>query len=206
MYQIHPNTIDFQPSITLLYLIRKPASAKEIIMKLYHAIVNRFTLWTITIIIISFVIIQPVQAASRKHTFEITLFVSGLGLQVGSTLYNTSAQERYEDYLAATIQEDIQAKKDAAATHQNTSVIMRRVGYGCIGLAVILSIFKQIDNIETNTVSSSKIQEQFKKGVYLTDYRYKPTGSLLDESPGFSFRPHYDFQTQRASVSLYHRF
>ncbi len=175
-------------------------------MKRYHAIVNRSTLWTISILILSFAIIAPVQAASRTHTFEITLFISGLGLQVGSTLFNTSAQERYEDYLTATIQEDIQTKKDAAATHQNTSVIMRRVGYGCIGLAVILSIFKQIDNIETNTVPSSQIQDQFKKGLYLTDYKYKPTRSLLDESPRFSFRPHYDFKTQRASLSLFHKF
>lgn len=175
-------------------------------MKLYHANVNRFTQWTISILILSFAIIAPAQAASRTHTFELTLFISGLGLQVGSTIFNTSAQERYEDYLTATIQEDIQNKKDAAATHQNTSVIMRRVGYGCIGLAVVLSIFKQIDNIETNTVSSSQIHNLSKKGLYLADYKYKPYGSLLDVSRRFSLRPHYDFQTQCASLSLYHKF
>lgn len=175
-------------------------------MKLYHAIVNRFTLWTISILILSFTIIAPVQAASRTHTLELTLFISGLGLQVGSTLYNTSAQERYEDYLTATIQDDIQTKKDAAATHQNTSVIMRRVGYGCIGLAVILSIFKQIDNIETNTVPSSQIHNLSNRRLNYTDYNYKSTESLLHESPRFSLRPHYDFQTQRASLSLNHRF
>lgn len=175
-------------------------------MKLYHAILNRSTLWITSILILNFAIIAPVQAASRTHTFEITMFISGLGLQVGSTILNTSAQERYEDYLTATIQEDIQNKKDAAAAHQNASVIMQRVGYGCIGLAVVLSIFKQIDNIETITAPSTEFQTMSKNRLYLTDYKYKPTGLLLNESPRFRLRPHYDFQTQRASLSLFHKF
>ena len=83
---------------------------------------------------------------------------------------------------------------------------MRRIGYGCIGLAVIFSIFKQIDNIEANTVHSTEIQTMSKNGLYLTDYKYKPTGLLLNESPRFRLRPHYDFQTQRASLSLFHKF
>ena len=175
-------------------------------MKLYHEILNRPTLWIISILILNFVIIAPVQATSRTHTFEISLLISGLGLQVGSTILNTSAQERYEDYLTATIQEDIQNKKDAAAAHQNASVIMRRVGYGCIGLAVVLSIFKHIDNIENNTVPSVEIQTMSNNRLYLTDYKYKSTGFLLNESLRFRLRPHYDFQTQRASISLFHKF
>ena len=175
-------------------------------MKFYHTNLDRPTLWITSILILSFALIAPVQAASRTHTSEIALFISGLGLQVGSTILNTSAQERYEDYLTATIQEDIQNKKDAAAAHQNASVIMRRVGYGCIGLAVVLSIFKQIDNIETNTIPSSQIQTLSKKGLYLTNYKYKPTALLLNESPQFSLRPNYNFQTQRASLSIFHKF
>ncbi|RKU29621.1 hypothetical protein C6497_05645 [Candidatus Poribacteria bacterium] len=175
-------------------------------MKLDRGNLNLSTLWIITILILSFALISPEQAASRSHTSEITLFISGLGLQVGSTILNTSAQERYEEYLTATIQEDIQNKKDAAATHQNASVIMRRVGYGCIGLAVVISIFKQIDYIESNTVPSSEIQTMSRKEFFLTDYKFKPTGLSLNESPQFSLRPKYDFQTQRASLSLIHSF
>lgn len=175
-------------------------------MKLDRGKLNLSTLWITTILILSFALISPVQAASRSHTSEITLFISGLGLQVGSTILNTSAQERYEDYLTATVQQDIQNKKDAAAAHQNASVIMRRVGYGCIGLAVVISIFKQIDYIDTNTVPSSEIQTMSRKEFFLTDYNFKPTGLLLNESPQFSLRTNYDFQTQRASLSLIHSF
>ncbi|MCG9126906.1 hypothetical protein JT359_04825 [Candidatus Poribacteria bacterium] len=175
-------------------------------MKFNSTNFNRYTLWFSIVLILSFIIISPIQATTRSHTFELTLFISGLGMQVGSTILNTSAQERYEDYLAATIQDDIQNKKIAAANHQNASVIMRRVGYGCIGLAVAISIFKQIDGIETNTIKSSQMKSKSNNVFSLTDYKYKSSTLLVKESPAFKLRPHYDFQKQRASISLLHNF
>ena len=174
-------------------------------MKLNPTNSNRHTLWISIVLFLCLAIITPIQAANRSHTFELTLFISGLGMQVGSTILNTSAHERYEDYLTATIQEDIQNKKIDAASHQNASVIMRRVGYGCIGLAVVISIFKQIDGIETNTISSSQLQSKYNNVSSLTDYKYKPN-TLFQDSRSFKLRPHYDFQKQRASLTLLQKF
>ena len=98
--------------------------------------------------------IQPADAGKGNRTFAITLLVSGLGLQVGSTFLNASAENRYEDYLSAVIQSDIQSQKSDVVTYKNASVSMSRVGYGFIGLAVIISILDQLSESSIDTEST----------------------------------------------------
>ncbi len=97
--------------------------------------------------------IQPADAGKGNRTFAITLLVSGLGLQVGSTFLNASAEDRYEDYLSAVIQSDIQSQKSDVVAYKNASVSMSRVGYGFIGLAVVISILDQISESSIDTES-----------------------------------------------------
>ena len=99
--------------------------------------------------------ILPAHAARRSHGLAITLLASGVGLQVGSTMLHTSAESRYEEYLSLAIQDDIQNRKNDVVARENASVIMSRVGFGCIGLAVILSIFNQLDNASIETAPFS---------------------------------------------------
>ncbi len=154
--------------------------------------------------------ILPAQAARRSHGLAITLLVSGVGLQVGSTLMHTSAESRYEEYLSATIQADIQSQKSDVVARENASVIMSRVGYGCIGLAVLLSIFNQFGNASIETTPLTQTHNNAK---FNTQYPINFTASsilsgsgFLGESQMYSFRPHYDFQKQRASLQFIHRF
>ncbi|MCE2400986.1 hypothetical protein J4G08_08890 [Candidatus Poribacteria bacterium] len=154
--------------------------------------------------------ILPAQAARRSHGLAITLLASGVGLQVGSTMLHTSAESRYEEYLSLAIQDDIQNHKNDVVARENASVIMSRVGFGCIGLAVILSIFNQLHNASIEITPLSQTQSNVK---FNTHYPINFTASpiLLDsgfwsESQEFSVRPHFDFEKQRASLQFLHRF
>lgn len=101
--------------------------------------------------------IQPADAGKGNRTFAITMLVSGLGLQVGSTFLNASAENRYEDYLSAVIQSEIQSQKSDVIVYKNASVSMSRVGYGFIGLAVIISI---LDQISESSIDRESIPQQ----------------------------------------------
>lgn len=101
--------------------------------------------------------IQSADAGKGNRTFAITLLVSGLGLKVGSTFLNASAEDRYEDYLTAVIQSDIQSQKSDVVAYKNASVSMSRAGYGFIGLAVIISI---LDQISESSKDSEAIPQQ----------------------------------------------
>ncbi len=160
-------------------------------------------------IFVFFMAILPANAAKRSNGLAITLLISGVGMQVGSTFLNTSAENRYEDYLSASLQTDIQNYKDETVARKNASVIMSRVGYGCVGLAVLLSIFNQLESGTTETISVSQIPDNNRTTTnplsYLssrTSFNYRGFG----ESRNFSFRPHYDFQRQIASLQFQHRF
>lgn len=152
----------------------------------------------------------PVHAEKRSNGLAITLLLSGVGFQVGSTFLNTSAENKYEEYLTATVQSDIQSLKNDTTTRENASVIMSRLGYGCIGFAVLLSILNQFHNasIEPNTTSDIPID------AFLNKQSTFSITSLPDSlwnqndfrSQMFNIRPHYDFQSQRASLQFIHRF
>lgn len=168
-----------------------------------------FILGLCCIFILSFWIL-PAQAARRSHGLAITLLASGVGLQVGSTLLHTAAEKSYEEYLSATIQTDIQNRKNDVVARENASVIMSRVGFGCIGLAVILSIFNQLDNASTEPVpitqmqSNTNINPQFP--ISFSTSRISLGNGILRDSKTFGFHPHYDFQRQRVSLQFLHRF
>ena len=164
---------------------------------------KRFALCVCCIFILSLTIL-PAQAARRSHGLAITLLASGVGLKVGSTLMHSSAETRYEEYLSATIQADIQSLKSDVNARENASVIMSRVGYGCIGLAVILSIFNQLENASIDTSPLTQIPNNINDNPqYTINFA---ASRVLGESLMFNLRPHYDFQKQRASLQYLHRF
>ena len=64
------------------------------------------------------------EAARRSRVLSIALFASGMSLQFGSNLLKASAQDRYDTYLNAAIQADIQTHKDAFLIRRNAGTIM----------------------------------------------------------------------------------
>lgn len=154
--------------------------------------------------------ILPVQAAKRSNGLAITLLISGVGLQVGSTFLNTSAESRYEDYLSASLQADIETHKNDTIARKNASIIMSRVGYGCVGLAVLLSIFNQLDNATTETTSiaynPNKTNRTKPNPLSIVSPRNLLNNRIFGNSQKFSFNPYYDFQRNRASIQILHRF
>ena len=145
-------------------------------------------------------------AARRSRALPIVLFASGLGLQFGGSLLKTSAQNRYDEYLNAAIQSDIQAHRDAYRARRNGSVIMSRVGYGCIGLAVLLSIYGQLDtpdepvSPQANRIfgGTGLAQPQYEWETGLFALRRARTTGVL--------QPQYEWETGRASLRLLHYF
>ena len=152
----------------------------------------------------------PVQAEKRSNGLAITLLLSGVGFQVGSTFLNTSAENKYEEYLSATVQSDIQSLKNDTTTRENASIVMSRVGYGCIGLAVLLSLLNQFHNAAIEPVSTSDNPTNAFLNKQTTFSLTSSPEMLWNQSYGrshmFSIRPHYDFHNQRASLQFTHRF
>ena len=155
---------------------------------------------------------QHADAARRSRILPIALFASGMSLQFGSNFLNSSAQNSYDSYLNAAIQADIQTHKDAFLVRKNAGTIMSRVGLGCVGLAVLFSIYSQLDTPEPaeDSVSSA---EHSRTNVeiplsHLRNFtnRSSENTSLLLPRTSFRLHPNYDFQTQRASLSLLHFF
>ena len=91
---------------------------------------------------------QHADAARRSNVLPIALFASGMSLQFGSSFLKASSQNHYDSYLNAAIQSDIQTHKDAFRTRRNAGTIMSRVGLGFVGLAVLFSIYNQLDTPE----------------------------------------------------------
>ena len=159
---------------------------------------------------------QHAEAARRSRVLSIALFASGMSFQVGGTLLKASAQERYDNYLSAATQADIQAHKDAFLVRRNASTIASGVGLGCVGLAVLFSIYSQLDTpsespelAEDVTASAYRLQAHRTnlrtRSIDLTHYRFG-NASLRFRRTSFQLLPHYDFQTGRASLRLLHFF
>ncbi len=159
---------------------------------------------------------QHAAAARRSRVLSIGLFASGMSLQLGATLLKSSAQERYDAYLNAAIQADIQTHKDAFLVRRNAGTIMSGVGLGCVGLAVLFSIYNQIatpsepsELAENDTFSGYRSQalrtNLSSQKIDFTNHRFGNT-DLLFPRAAFQLLPHYDFQNQRASLRLLHYF
>ena len=90
--------------------------------------------------------ISPVHAKSSR-TLTIALLASGVGLKFGSVFVEKSAQEAYDQYLNSAIQADIAKHRDDYTSKHNFSVAMSRTGIGFVGLAMLISIFDELDLI-----------------------------------------------------------
>ena len=159
---------------------------------------------------------QHAVAARRSRVLSIGLFASGMSLQLGATFLKSSAQERYDAYLNAAIQADIQTHKDAFLVRRNAGTIMSGVGLGCVGLAVLFSIYNQLDTpSESSELAESDTFSGYRSPILrtnlraqeidFTNYRFGNTG-LSSQRSAFQLLPHYDFQNQRASLRLLHYF
>ena len=159
---------------------------------------------------------QRVDAARRSRVLSIALFASGMGFQLGSTFLKASAQEHYDTYLNAAIQADIQTHKDAFRIRRNAGSIMSGVGLGCVGLAVLFSVYNQLhtptesseftaDDAALGYRSQTLRTNQHTRKIDFTNYRFGNTG-LLSPRSSFQLLPHYDFQNQQASLRLLHYF
>ncbi len=170
---------------------------------------NRLLIGILCIMFLSLTIL-PAQAKKRSNGLAITLLISGVGFQVGSTFLNTSAENKYEDYLSATTQADIQSLKDESVARENATIIMSRVGYGCIGLAVLLSVMNQFHNGTVDTASTSDTPgNAFLNKQYPLSISSSPKtiyNQVYGSSQMFSIQPNYNIQTQRASLQFLYRF
>ena len=150
---------------------------------------------------------QHADAARRSRVLPLALFASGMSLQFGSSFLKASAQNHYDTYLNAAIQADIQTHKDAFLVRRNASTIMSGVGLGFVGLAVLFSIYGQLDTPEP--VEDSAFSTDME--IPLTRLRgfpnrFSENTNLLLPRTSFQLHPHYDFQTRRAGLSLLHFF
>ena len=159
---------------------------------------------------------QHADAARRSRVLSIALFASGMSFQLGGTLLKASAQEHYDTYLNAAIQADIQTHKDVFLVRRNAGTIMSGVGLGCVGLAVLFSIYSQLDApSESSELAEGDALSGYRSQAFrtnlrtqkidFTNYRFGNTGLLLPRA-SFQLLPHYDFQNQRASLRLLHYF
>lgn len=91
--------------------------------------------------------VTPAQAVDRSRVLTVGLFASGVALKFGSTFVATSAQDTYDQYLSTGIQADIVKHRDDYKTKRDLSLGMSRAGIGFVGLAVLISVFDQLDVI-----------------------------------------------------------
>ena len=153
-----------------------------------------------------------VDAARRSRVLSIALFASGMSLQFGSSFVKASAQDQYDAYLNAAIQADIQTHKDAFLIRRNAGTIMSRVGLGCVGLAVLFSIYNQVvtpELVDGSADPADGLENQSETPrTRLSNFAYRfsqNTGLLLPRTT-LQLHPHYDTQTHRASLRLLHHF
>ena len=159
---------------------------------------------------------QHADAARRSRVLSIALFASGMSFQLGGTLLKASAQDHYDTYLNAAIQADIQTHKDAFRVRRNAGTIMSGVGLGCVGLAVLFSVYNQLDTpSESSEFTEGDVASGYRsqdlrtnlrtQKIDLTNYGFGNTGLLFPRST-FQLLPHYDFQNQQASLRFLHYF
>ena len=98
-------------------------------------------------IIIVMIAVSSTQAADRSRVLTIGLFASGVALKFGSVFVSNSAHDSYDQYLSTGIQTDLATHRDDYKTKRNLSITMSRTGITFVGLAVLVSVFDQLDVI-----------------------------------------------------------
>lgn len=184
-------------------------------MKQYNT-TQKYIAFVCSCVLIFVLTSQHAAAARRSRVLSIGLFASGMSLQLGATLLKSSAQERYDTYLNAAIQADIQTHKDAFLVRRNAGTIMSGVGLGCVGLAVLFSIYNQITTpSESPELAEGDAFSGYRSPVLRTNLRAQKIDftnygfgntDLLSPRSAFQLLPHYDFQNQRASLRFLHYF
>ena len=178
----------------------------------HHNSTQKYIAFAFSCVFIFILTSQHADAARRSRVLPLALFASGMSLQFGSSFLKASAQNHYDTYLNAAIQADIQTHKDAFLVRRNASTIMSRVGLGFVGLAVLFSIYGQLDTPELVEDSvSSAVNWNTAIEIPLTrlrgfSNRLSENTSLLLPRTSFQLHPHYDFQTRRAGLNLLHFF
>ena len=98
--------------------------------------------------------VSPVRA-DRSRVLTIGLFASGVALKFGSVFVASSAQDTYDQYLSTGIQSDITMHRDNYESQRNLSIAMSRTGIGFVGVAVLISVFDQLDVISESAAARS---------------------------------------------------
>lgn len=109
----------------------------------------------ISCVIILIATVSPARAVDRSRVLTIGLFASGVALKFGSVFVATSAQDTYDQYLSTGIQADIATHRDDYQNKRDLSVGMSRTGIGFVGLAVLISVFDQLDVISESSAARS---------------------------------------------------
>ncbi len=99
--------------------------------------------------------VSPARAVDRSRVLTLGLFASGVALKFGSAFVATSAQDTYDQYLSSGIQADITKHREDYRSKRDLSVGMSRTGIGFVGLAVLISVFDQLDVISESSASRS---------------------------------------------------
>ena len=97
----------------------------------------------------------PARAADRSRVLTIGLFASGVALKFGSIFVANSAQDTYDEYLSTGIQTDLTTHRDDYKTQRDVSLGMSRTGIGFVGLAILVSVFDQLDIIAQSSAARS---------------------------------------------------
>ena len=103
-------------------------------------------------VVILMATVPPAQA-DRSRVLTIGLFASGVALKFGSTFVASSAQDTYDQYLATGIQSDLATHRDNYKTKRDLSIAMSRTGVAFVGLAVLISVFDQLDVVSESSTS-----------------------------------------------------
>ena len=106
-------------------------------------------------VVIVMAAVSPTRAADRSRVLTIGLFASGVALKFGSIFVANSAQDTYDQYLSTGIQRDLAKHRDDYKSKRNLSLGMSRTGIGFVGLAVLISVFDQLDFISESSASRS---------------------------------------------------
>ena len=99
--------------------------------------------------------VSPARAADRSRMLTIGLFTSGVALKFGSVFIASSAQDTYDQYLSTGIQADMTKHRDDYKSKRDLSIGLSRTGIGFVGLAVLISVFDQLDVISESAASRS---------------------------------------------------
>ena len=113
--------------------------------------------WQVAICCVVLVIVTtfPARAADRSRVLTVGLFASGVALKFGSIFVAKTAQDTYDEYLSTGIQSDLTKYRDDYKTQRDVSLGMSRTGIGFVGLAILISVFDQLDVISQSSATRS---------------------------------------------------